>query len=197
FYVVCLRGRLALGQLRRQESRGPIEVGLSWQRILAVLSVLVLTWINLRGVRTAALIQTSLTAVKTLSLAALIVLGFVLGLGLVAGGEWLRWRGASMKIEALRGSYVPPALTAAGLDWRIVYTSPSLAGAQAAVRAGLGITVLPEAMVPADFNVLGPDHGLPDLAETEIALMARSPLSRPAALLRGQLIAALEQPAQS
>jgi APA family basic amino acid/polyamine antiporter len=58
---------------------GPIEVGLSWQRILAVVSVLVLTWINLRGVRTAALIQTSLTAVKTLSLAALIVLGFVLG----------------------------------------------------------------------------------------------------------------------
>lgn len=27
FYVVCLRGRRALGQLRQQESRAPIEVG--------------------------------------------------------------------------------------------------------------------------------------------------------------------------
>jgi DNA-binding transcriptional LysR family regulator len=91
------------------------------------------------------------------------------------------------------------ALTQAGLDWRIVYTSPSLAGTQAAVRAGLGITVLPEAMVPDDFNVLGPQdgftgHGLPDLTETEIALMAREPLSRPAAALKRQLIAALGRP---
>ena len=35
------------------------------------------------------------------------------------------------------------ALDAAGRDWRIVYTSPSLAGLQAAVQAGLGVTVLP------------------------------------------------------
>ncbi|MCU0830955.1 MAG: LysR substrate-binding domain-containing protein [Rhizobiaceae bacterium] len=84
------------------------------------------------------------------------------------------------------------ALTQAGLDWRIVYTSPSLAGTQAAVRAGLGVTVLPEGMVPADFKVLGEDAGLPDLKETEIALMARDPLSRPAQALRRQLVAALE-----
>lgn len=44
-----------------------------------------------------------------------IILGFALGAALTAGGEWLRRGGASMKIEALRGSYVPPALTAAGL----------------------------------------------------------------------------------
>src|SRR6266550_536363 len=44
---------------------GDIAVGLSPQRILAVLAVALLTWINVRGVRTAALIQTSLTALKT------------------------------------------------------------------------------------------------------------------------------------
>src|SRR6266568_1819864 len=53
---------------------GDIAVGLSPQRILAVLSVALLTWINVRGVRTAALIQTSLTAIKTGALALLNVL---------------------------------------------------------------------------------------------------------------------------
>src|SRR5438270_13839597 len=36
---------------------GDIAVGLSWQRLLAIASVAVLTWINVRGVRTAAFIQ--------------------------------------------------------------------------------------------------------------------------------------------
>ena len=58
---------------------GDIAVGLSPQRILAVLSVLVLTWINVRGVRTAAIIQTTLTAVKTGALVLLILLGITIG----------------------------------------------------------------------------------------------------------------------
>lgn len=58
---------------------GAITVGLSPQRILAILSIILLTWINLRGVRTAALIQTSLTVIKTAALATLIVLGLTIG----------------------------------------------------------------------------------------------------------------------
>src|SRR2546429_1796173 len=58
---------------------GDVAVGLSPQRLVAVLSVALLTWINVRGVRTAALIQTSLTAVKTAALAALILLGLTAG----------------------------------------------------------------------------------------------------------------------
>ena len=58
---------------------GPITVGLSPQRLLAVASIAVLTWINVRGVRTAAFIQTSLTAVKTAALAGLVVLGLTIG----------------------------------------------------------------------------------------------------------------------
>ena len=34
-------------------------------------------------------------------------------------------------------------LDAVGRAWRVVYTSPSLNGLQAAVKAGLGVTVLP------------------------------------------------------
>src|SRR5437879_5571076 len=58
---------------------GDVAVGLSPQRLLAVASVVALTWINVRGVRTAALIQTSLTTVKTAALAALILLGLSIG----------------------------------------------------------------------------------------------------------------------
>src|SRR6266702_2463626 len=53
---------------------GAITVGLSPQRILAIASIAVLTWINVRGVRTAAVIQTSLTAIKTAALTGLILL---------------------------------------------------------------------------------------------------------------------------
>lgn len=58
---------------------GPIEIGLSWQRVLAIGSIVLLTWINLRGVRTAALLQTVLTVIKTSALAVLILLGFTIG----------------------------------------------------------------------------------------------------------------------
>jgi basic amino acid/polyamine antiporter, APA family len=58
---------------------GDVAVGLSAQRILAVISVAVLTWINVRGVRTAAIIQTTLTAIKTGALALLILLGLTIG----------------------------------------------------------------------------------------------------------------------
>jgi len=58
---------------------GAIEVGLSPQRILAILSIVILTWINVRGVKTAAFIQTSLTIIKTATLAGLIFLGLSIG----------------------------------------------------------------------------------------------------------------------
>ncbi len=58
---------------------GPIEIGLSWQRVLAIVSIIVLTWINVLGVRTAAFLQTVLTVIKTGALAALIVLGLTIG----------------------------------------------------------------------------------------------------------------------
>ena len=72
------------------------------------------------------------------------------------------------------------ALDAAGRAWRIVLTSPSLAGLQAAVRAGLGLTVLPREMVPPDLVVRGgAEHRLPVLPATAIVLYrapgARSP----------------------
>jgi len=56
-----------------------IEIGVSWQRLIGIAAVLFLTWVNVRGVRTAAWIQTVFTAAKVLALAGLIVLGLVIG----------------------------------------------------------------------------------------------------------------------
>jgi APA family basic amino acid/polyamine antiporter len=58
---------------------GGYNLGVSWQRLFAILSIVVLTWINVRGVRTAATIQTTLTVVKTAALVGLIVLGITIG----------------------------------------------------------------------------------------------------------------------
>jgi DNA-binding transcriptional LysR family regulator len=75
------------------------------------------------------------------------------------------------------------ALESQGRAWRIAYTSPSLAGQHAALRAGLGVTVLPREMAPADLVRLGEADGLPDLADAEIALM-RAPTATPRAAER-------------
>ncbi|MBX9774588.1 MAG: LysR family transcriptional regulator [Xanthobacteraceae bacterium] len=86
-------------------------------------------------------------------------------------------------------------LQTAGRDWRIVYTSVSSEGLQAAVRAGLGITVLSKDMVPPDLKILGADYSLPQLPDTEIALYrAPGKLSRAAELLAEHIVHSLEAP---
>ena len=66
------------------------------------------------------------------------------------------------------------ALQGADRAFRVAYASPSLAGLHAALRAGLGVSVLPREMAPPDVKVLGPESGLPMLPDTEIALMKAS-----------------------
>ena len=84
------------------------------------------------------------------------------------------------------------ALDGVGQRWRIAYTCSSLSGAQAAVRAGLGVTVLPKDMVPAEFVTLAEGDGLPDLHDTEIALMTQAAqLPKPAELLAAHIVRSL------
>ncbi|EKV32269.1 Transcriptional regulator, LysR family [Caenispirillum salinarum AK4] len=87
------------------------------------------------------------------------------------------------------------ALDAAGRHWRTVYTSPSLAGIQAAVRAGLGVTILPKEMVRPGLMMLGPDQGLPELADTEIVLLrAPGTTAKAAGLLAEHITRSLGKP---
>ncbi|MFL5635211.1 MAG: APC family permease [Gemmatimonadaceae bacterium] len=57
----------------------PVQLGLSPQRLVALVSIWVLTWINLRGIKEGKWVQTTLTVVKTLALAGLILLGLTIG----------------------------------------------------------------------------------------------------------------------
>ena len=58
---------------------GAIQLGLSPQRLMALLSLWVLTWINLRGVQGGKTVQTLLTAAKLLGLAMIVLLGVLIG----------------------------------------------------------------------------------------------------------------------
>jgi len=80
-------------------------------------------------------------------------------------------------------------------DWRIVYTTASSEGLLAAVQAGLGVSVMSKDMVPDGLKVLGEEHGLPPLPDSEIALY-RAPgrLSRAAELLAQDIAHELETP---
>ncbi len=84
------------------------------------------------------------------------------------------------------------ALDRMGRTWRIAYTCGSLAGTLAAVKAGLGVAVLPKEMVPQGFVII--DGGLlPDLQDTEIALISAATSSQPVKRLASHIMRSLEQ----
>lgn len=65
------------------------------------------------------------------------------------------------------------ALDKSGVEWKVAYTSPSVAGAVAAVKAGLGYAVLPRKMVPQSLVPFETEQGWPTLQDAEICLLAR------------------------
>lgn len=75
-------------------------------------------------------------------------------------------------------------LERAGREWRLAYSSPSGAAMNAAVAAGLAITVLVGSSLEPGLKALGEDSGLPALPSVELALhRAAGGVSRPAARL--------------
>lgn len=127
--------------------------------------------------------------------------------GLQVWREPLVWVGAATALDGAYGSLplvVSPrpcvyrkrateALDGRARPWRIAYTCGSLAGSLAAVRAGMGITVLPKDMVPGDLTLLSEEAlDLPALADTEIALIRSPHLSAPARRLGEDIVAELE-----
>ena len=72
------------------------------------------------------------------------------------------------------------ALDRADIPARIVYCSPSLAGLQAAVLSGLGVTVLARSTVPENLRVVDGSAGLPDLPPVTIGLHCQRGRQTPA-----------------
>ena len=73
------------------------------------------------------------------------------------------------------------ALESAGRAWHMANASSGLAGIQAAVAAGLGLSILSEMSIQADHRVLTAKDGFAPIDKTEVALMA-SPDASPATL---------------
>ena len=64
------------------------------------------------------------------------------------------------------------AVETAGRAWHMAYTSSSLSGIQAAVAAGLGLSILPEIAIQSEHRVLTAQDGFAPIDKTEVALVA-------------------------
>lgn len=66
------------------------------------------------------------------------------------------------------------ALDQAGIPWEMVYSTNSLSGLMAAVRAGLAVTVRARNAVTAGTEILTPRINLPELPQIQVVLRNRS-----------------------
>ncbi|MBB1629169.1 LysR substrate-binding domain-containing protein [Achromobacter sp. UMC71] len=82
------------------------------------------------------------------------------------------------------------ALESAGRPWRAAYHSQSLAGVQAAVAAGLGVSLLPAFACLPEHGVLGPAQGLAQAPHTELAIVGNAKAALGA---QADLVAVLKQ----
>ncbi len=67
-------------------------------------------------------------------------------------------------------SFATQGLEQLGIDYHIAYSSASLTGLQAAVKAGLAITVLSQSSLPADLKKIPDSVGLPQLPPVSLVL---------------------------
>lgn len=90
------------------------------------------------------------------------------------------------------------ALDAAGIRWRIAYTSPSLAGVRAAVAAGLGVSAMMASVIEPGLKLVDRRRlKLPDLGEVALAchVVAKGRRAAAAQDLARFIASALTQPA--
>src|SRR5690606_8895277 len=84
-------------------------------------------------------------------------------LAIACGPNYCIWRKDAME-----------ALDRSGMDYRIAYTSSNATAISSAVLSDLAIGFLPESALQPGMRVVTEDHGLPRLADAQIALMRAS-----------------------
>ncbi|MGL5307664.1 MAG: LysR family transcriptional regulator [Aeromonas veronii] len=92
--------------------------------------------------------------------------------------------------EGLYRRQMTEALDGLGRRWRIAYVSASLASLQGAVSAGIGVSLLPKRLMPADQLAL---TQWPKVAPVELALHAEGSGSEPLTRLSTALIALCDE----
>lgn len=81
------------------------------------------------------------------------------------------------------------AIETTGRAWHMAYSSSSLSGIQAAVAAGLGLSILPDIAIQPEHRVLTEKDGFAPIDKTEVALVA-TPNVNPATLRLAETLAA-------
>ncbi|MFM5871678.1 LysR family transcriptional regulator [Aeromonas veronii] len=92
--------------------------------------------------------------------------------------------------EGLYRQQMTEALDGLGRRWRIAYVSASLASLQGAVSAGIGVSLLPKRLMPADQLAL---TQWPKVASVELALHATKDGGEPLSRLSSALIALCDE----
>lgn len=82
---------------------------------------------------------------------------------------------------SLSRTYALRSLEAAGRMWRITCNVKEVNGVLAAVRAGIGIAVFPQSLIPPDLAQVSASHDLPELGDVDFSLLdnpssARGPI---------------------
>jgi basic amino acid/polyamine antiporter, APA family len=78
-------------------SLGPYSVGLNRQNFLAIASIVLLTWLNTRGLRVGKIVQNVFTVAKTGALAGLVLLGVFFSTAVARSANFTNfWRNASL-----------------------------------------------------------------------------------------------------
>lgn len=73
---------------------------------------------------------------------------------------------------ALSRSYAIRSLEAAGRTWRVTCNVRDVNGVVAAARAGIGVAVLAQSLIPADLVQVSPAFALPDLGDVDFTLVS-------------------------
>ena len=68
------------------------------------------------------------------------------------------------------------ALEQVGRTWRITCSTKQISGVLAAVRAGIGVAVMPTSLVPEDLKIITERFGLPSVGDVDFTLL-RNPLA--------------------
>jgi len=156
-------------------------------QVLAIASIVVLTWLNMRGVRTGKTIQGVFTVTKTAALAGLILLGFLVGANAAAAkanlavfwkASWTHMAGGQIaSVEPLAGLMLLAAVGAAMVGSLFAsdawYTVTYIAGEvknpkrniPLSLVLGAGTVVLLYVLANVAYILILPVHGSPGAAD--------------------------------
>jgi len=96
----------------RAGTMGPYTIGLNSENLLAIVSIALLTWVNMRGVRFGALVQDAFTAAKIAAVAGLVFCG--LGFGRHPEAIGANFTGFARNLDAGPGTWVRIATAMVG-----------------------------------------------------------------------------------